>query len=347
MASPPGPAPSTPPRGIPPGTQPGTPTPIKHIPYDDHQDEFSNLSKLEDGNSIDILRTNNDEDKVVRRELCYFGTTKAGIKIYLKANEHYHKWTLPKDRLFDLTDPKNYDTVVELRNTLISENEFEIKDIKNNLLGTNKQVRQIFDTLLIPKKKTNESDKDEFERTSDEVSDDTVFFKFVEVKLNELLQRPPGNSIIGTYTKRTYKKFHAEVVIWDEKILGNIHSGKAYIDIENDKRNPYDYFTIEAERVAPQAQQVPPKRRRLSTSGSQGSQQRRPLFEGGGKRKAQGKNSKKKTKKRSKSSNKKRSVTKKTKSLHRKNGGSYKKKTKKTNKQRRKQKKGSLKNKRK
>ena len=330
--------PSTPPRDTLSGTQSDTPKQRQHIKYNDHQNESKNLDEL--GNTIDILRTNNLKDKVVERGVCYFGTTTAGIKTYLKSYEReYHKWTLPKevkDRLFDLTNPDNYKTVLELRDTF--EKPGNITDEAGNVIGNNQEGLIYFTTLLKTKVKVNDSDENEFERYSSASKDD-IFFKLLKVKLNKFLKDNrdlfPENQeeFIGTYTKQGSHHSHAEVVIWDTKILGNIHQGEDY------ENNKYQYDTIKAPQVAPEA--APASALRKRKRGEYSEEQSPPFirqlsFSEGGKRKTQ-----KKTKKKSKTSNKK-SKRKNTKCLHKKKGGSYKKKTK---KQRRNKKKASLKKK--
>ena len=193
--------PRTPPRatsGIVPGT-PGTPGTPEQKKHNSKQSDIDNLSDF--GNNIDIFRTDNENEKVVERGICYFGLNKDSILSYLKRAKGkqliVYKWTLPLSevKLFDLTAEKNYTTLKDIRNAL-SDGE------KNN-----------FDECLIKSK-----DEKKFIRHSNNVDKDNDFFKMMKDKLD---------GFVGTYTKKQMDNDghnHAEVVIWDEATLESIHN---------------------------------------------------------------------------------------------------------------------------
>lgn len=295
------------------------PKPIFHNP-----EETPPKDLFDFGNTIDIFRTNNNPEKVVGRSLCYFGIDTKSLEDYLKKENpkptHYHRWTLPKevkDRLFDLTNEDNYNSVKDIKNRFIKNTEFKINETET----TKTERTDFFNNCLEEIQETDNTGQTRsiFKRKSDEESDDTVFFK-------EIIQKELPD-YVGTYTKRNVGNFHAEVVIWDETILEQINAK------EYEYNNTHE--SLKTPNIAPEAR--PKKRRRVDRKNPSLSElSSGPLFGGGGKRKTQ-----KKTKKKSKSSNKK-SKRKNTKCLHKKKGGSYKKKTK---KQRRNKKKASLKKK--
>ena len=93
-----------------------------------------------------------------------------------------------KDRLFDLTDPKNYDKVKGIKTIFINSNK-EIKDKEGNIINIDKQT--LFNNCL-------REENGIFKRKSDEESDDTVFFKKI---IQTGLESEP-EQYVGTYTKK-------------------------------------------------------------------------------------------------------------------------------------------------
>ena len=303
---------------------PSTPPPASRSKV---QSEYSNLLDLED--SIDIFRTDNDIEKVVRRGVCYFGTTTAGISSYIKEDNlpTVHRWTLPLNqvKLFDLTAPDN--------NVIVKDIKGQFNNIKNILIIID-DINKTFSEEDIFNECLKINNGGQFVRHSDNVDIDNKFFELLKDKLNDYFNLPPNSEYHGTYTKiQDSGHSHAEVVIWDEETLTEIHK----------QRYSHSPVTMQDPNFG-----KPQKRQRGERGpdeeegyGEETAQKKRPPppnFGGGGKRKTQ-----KKTKKKRKTSNKK-SKRKNTTSLHKKKGGSYKKKTK---KQRRNKKKVSLKHKRK